>query len=244
MGLLGDETVLDAGCGAGALTTQLLARVPRGRVVAVDTSPEALEAARRVLPVKLVDLLVQDLTSLVLEDPVDAVASMGTFHLIADHDALVGRLAAALRPGGRLAARCAGAGNVAAVHAAVERLRGHEPWATALTGWASPWTFATPEETAARLTAAGFVDVDCRLDAREVVPDDPYAHLRTVVLGRHLERLPEEAHDDFVRAVQAEMQAAEGAVVLRYVGLEIDATKAPDHRPGEHPDEIAARLRG
>ncbi|MGX6446566.1 class I SAM-dependent methyltransferase, partial [Patulibacter sp. S7RM1-6] len=145
---------------------------------------------------------------------------------------------------GRLAARCAGAGNLAAVHAAVDRLRAREPWATALTGWTSPWSFATPEETATRLRAAGFVAVDCRLDAREVVPGDPYAHLRTVVLGRHLERLPEEAHDDFVRAVRAEIEAAEGAVVLRYVGLEIDAERAADHRPGEHPDEIAARLRG
>ncbi|MEA2156804.1 MAG: trans-aconitate 2-methyltransferase, partial [Solirubrobacteraceae bacterium] len=36
--LRGDETVLDAGCGSGRVTRQLLHRLPRGRVIAVDAS--------------------------------------------------------------------------------------------------------------------------------------------------------------------------------------------------------------
>ena len=34
--LVGDETVLDAGCGTGRVTELLLARLPKGRVVALD----------------------------------------------------------------------------------------------------------------------------------------------------------------------------------------------------------------
>ena len=34
----GDEVVLDAGCGSGRVTAQLLERLPRGRVIAVDNS--------------------------------------------------------------------------------------------------------------------------------------------------------------------------------------------------------------
>jgi len=43
--LEGDETVLDAGCGTGRVTEQLLERLPRGRVIAVDGSPSMIDAA-------------------------------------------------------------------------------------------------------------------------------------------------------------------------------------------------------
>lgn len=43
--LAGDERVLDAGCGSGRVTEQLLERLPRGRVVAVDASASMLAEA-------------------------------------------------------------------------------------------------------------------------------------------------------------------------------------------------------
>src|SRR5690349_993287 len=43
--LAGDETVLDAGCGTGALTELLADRVPRGKVIAVDASPQMVAFA-------------------------------------------------------------------------------------------------------------------------------------------------------------------------------------------------------
>src|ERR1044071_5127472 len=47
--LRGDETVLDAGCGSGRVTAQLLERLPRGRVIAVDNSAAMLAQARDTL---------------------------------------------------------------------------------------------------------------------------------------------------------------------------------------------------
>ncbi len=44
--LEGDETVLDAGCGSGRVTEELLERLPRGHVVALDASPSMLAEAR------------------------------------------------------------------------------------------------------------------------------------------------------------------------------------------------------
>ncbi len=41
LNLRGDETVLDAGCGSGSVTFDLLERLPRGRIYAVDSSPDA-----------------------------------------------------------------------------------------------------------------------------------------------------------------------------------------------------------
>ena len=47
--LRGDERVLDAGCGTGRLTRDLLEALPRGHVVALDVSENMLDTARAYL---------------------------------------------------------------------------------------------------------------------------------------------------------------------------------------------------
>ncbi|HEU5433439.1 MAG TPA: class I SAM-dependent methyltransferase, partial [Thermomicrobiales bacterium] len=89
--LRGDETVLDAGCGTGRLTEELLERLPRGRVIGVDRSRNMLEQAAAHLTPKYGDritLLEGDLLQRQVDEPVDAIFSTATFHWIADHDAL------------------------------------------------------------------------------------------------------------------------------------------------------------
>src|ERR1700761_9657115 len=46
LALAGDEVVLDAGCGSGKVTLELVKRVPNGRVYAVDAAPSMAEHAR------------------------------------------------------------------------------------------------------------------------------------------------------------------------------------------------------
>jgi trans-aconitate 2-methyltransferase len=193
--LRGDERVLDAGCGTGRVTAALVERLPRGEVVAVDGSPAMVAEARERLGPG-VEVLVADLLELELQEPVDAILSTATFHWIGDHERLFARLFAALRPGGRIVAQCGGAGNVAAVQAAVDAIA--EP---ALAGWSGPWTFASPEETAVRLERLGYTDVRTWSQDVRVEPEDPREYLATVVLGSHLERVPAERRDGFVEAV-------------------------------------------
>ena len=47
--LKGDETVMDAGCGTGRLTAELLERLPQGSVLAVDVSQNMLQKAEEFL---------------------------------------------------------------------------------------------------------------------------------------------------------------------------------------------------
>jgi trans-aconitate 2-methyltransferase len=202
--LRGDERVLDAGCGTGRVTEALLERLPRGEVVAVDGSPAMVDAARERLG-DAVDLRVADLIELELDRPVDAILSTATFHWIADHDRLFARLLAVLVPGGRLAAQCGGAGNIAALAAAAARVGEREPFAPALAGWAGPWSFASTEETAERLRRLGWVDVWTWSHDVRVEPDDPREYLGTVALGSHTERLEPDLREPFVDAVIAEL---------------------------------------
>ncbi len=208
----GDETVLDAGCGSGKVTEQLLARLPRGRVVALDGSARMLVQARRRLAAHLdrVTFVHADLARSLPVEPVDAVVSSATFHWIADHRALFTNLAAILRPSGRLVAQCGGLGNVASVRRAVSAVRPLLP---------DPWHFATPEDAGADLAAAGFVDVRTWLTPATVaVPaDDMESYLASVVLGSHLEHVAEAERSDFVRAVADRLPGPE----IDYVRLNV-----------------------
>jgi trans-aconitate 2-methyltransferase len=221
--LRGDETVLDAGCGTGRVTEALLERLPEGRVIAVDGSPAMIEQARERLAGDRVDLLVADLAALELPEPVDAVLSTATFHWVPDHDRLFERLHAALKPGGQLVAQCGGAGNIESVRAAIARVAVHEPFAGPLGGWPGPWTFASPVETEARLARIGFDPVDCWRTEVPVTTEDEFEYFATVMLGSHLERLPEADRPAFVEAVLAELPSP---VVVDYVRLNITARRA------------------
>jgi len=219
--LEGDETVLDAGCGSGRVTRMLLERLPRGRVIAVDAAPSMVEQARRNLGATA-DVRQVELTALELDREVDAVLSNAVFHWVADHELLFERLQAALRPGGRLVAQCGGAGNVERFHAAAAAVGAEEPYADHLGGWEGPWNFAGPEETRARLEAAGFAEVEVGLEPSPVVPELTEEYLRTVCLGHHLERLPDELREGYVRAVA---QRCGQPVELDYVRLNIAARR-------------------
>jgi trans-aconitate 2-methyltransferase len=218
----GDETVLDAGCGSGNVTLMLLERLPRGQVIAVDGASSMVEHARETLNGRAA-VLQADLTALELERPVDVVFSSAVFHWIADHDRLFQRLFAALRPGGRMVAQCGGEGNIERFHEAARAVGATSPYAEFLAGWAGPWNFAGPVETAARLERAGFERVETWLEPRPISPEDPEDYLRTICLGYHLEQLPEELRDDYVRAV---LERSGGE--LDYVRLNIVARRGMD----------------
>jgi trans-aconitate 2-methyltransferase len=213
------DRVLDAGCGSGRVTEQLLERMGAGggTVVALDGSPSMVEATRdRLAPFgDRVEYVVADLGEPLPIAPVDAILSTATFHWVPDHDALFRNLAAVLRPDGWLVAQCGGMGNIDRVRRAL---------ADTGDGWLGPYHFETAEATARRLDAAGFVDIECWLHDEETrfEPGEPFErYLQTVVLGAHLERLPADEHDVFVREVATRI----GDPVIDYVRLDIVARR-------------------
>lgn len=217
--LTGDETVLDAGCGSGRVTAMLIERLPRGHVIAVDGSASMIAKVGEVLrPVDRAQ--VADLTQLELAEPVDAIFSSAVFHWIADHELLFRRLRAALRPGGRLAAQCGGAGNIERLRRIADEVAASDPFRSHFEGFTSPWNYAGAEESEARLKAAGFAGARCWLQPWAVVPPEPAEFLRTVCLGHQVDRLPVELRDPFVDAVLA---AEPEPLRLEYVRLNIEA---------------------
>lgn len=221
--LSGSETVLDAGCGSGRVTEQLLQRLPDGHVVALDGSSQMVAAAQQRLESagERVSFVCTDLLELTPDllgrwSPVDAILSTATFHWVTDHDELFRRLAAVVRPGGQLVAQCGGKGNVENFVQALRSL--------GVGNAGAEWVYAEPPETRARLEEAGFDVVDVWLN-EEPTPFDPGQDfedfLETVCLRAHLGALPEAERRPFVQRVAEAM----GEPRLDYVRLNIVARR-------------------
>ena len=103
LGLLDERwTVGDLGCGTGQLAESLAPFV--ARVVAVDASPEMLDAARaRLAEVPNVETRAGTLEALPVDDgALDAAVVFLVLHYVAEPAAALAEAARALRPGGRL----------------------------------------------------------------------------------------------------------------------------------------------
>jgi trans-aconitate 2-methyltransferase len=220
LSLDGDERVLDAGCGSGRVTEALVERLPNGSVVALDASAAMLSEARRRLERfgERVEFVQADLQEpLPVDPPVDAILSTATFHWIRDHARLFRNLAAIVRPGGSLIAQCGGKGNVASLERVLTGM-GYD-------GVDRP--FAAPDETAERLVAAGFTNIETWLSDEPTwfEPGQPFEDfLETVCLREHVTGMPPDRRREFVRTVAERMPEP----LLDYVRLNIIARRAFD----------------
>jgi len=217
--LSGEELVLDAGCGSGRVTQALLARLPRGRVIAVDQSESMVRAARERLGPD-VEVRRLDLLELEVDDPLDAILSTATFHWIADHELLFGRLRGALRDGGQLVAQCGGEGNITTLRRAIGPVMDREPYAEHFVSFTPPWNYASAQATEQRLLAAGFDGARCWLAPAPRQPEQPREFLSTIVLGPHVQQLPRELRERFMDDV---LERLDEPVTVDYVRLNIDA---------------------
>lgn len=108
------DTVVDLGCGNGALTKRLADM--GARVIGIDASAEMLELARKNYP----ELCFQqaDARSFKLEEPVDAIFSNAVFHWInrEDQPQLLRQISQALKPKGQLVCEFGGKGCAAHIH--------------------------------------------------------------------------------------------------------------------------------
>jgi trans-aconitate 2-methyltransferase len=196
--LRGDETVLDAGCGTGRLTAELLDGLPGGHVVGIDLSQNMLQSARAHLSSDLgsrLNLVACDLHHLPLTRAFDVIVSTAAFHWVLDHDQLFRNLHDVLVPGGWLEAQCGGGPNVAHLRGRADALAATAKFSAYFRGFHEPWLFEDAEGAAQRLRKAGFVEVETSVEAAPTQMDDA-AHynefVRNIVLRHHLEQIASE----------------------------------------------------
>ena len=198
LGLRGAETIIDAGCGPGNLTADLLDRLPGVRVIAVDSSPNVLELARETLGrhAGRVTFVCADLQEWHDDMVADIVFSVGTFHSVQDHAKLFANLYRSLRAGGQLLAQCAGGPNAARLRSRTEAHIRSEPLAPFLANWLDRWKFPGVEETRGHLASVGFLRVEASLEPTPTIFGNAAEfreHLAAISLLPVLSRIPDEA---------------------------------------------------
>jgi len=196
--LRGDEIVLDAGCGTGRLTADLLEALARGRVVAVDLSQNMLQSARGHLAPfgARVSLVACDLVHLPFERTFDVIVSTAAFHWVLDHDRLFENLGRALVPGGWLEAQCGGGPNLEQLRKRADLLMKSPRFAGFFAGFREPWLFQDAPAAAEGLRRAGFVDVETSIEEAPTALENAQEYgefVRNVIFRRHLEEIPAEA---------------------------------------------------
>jgi trans-aconitate 2-methyltransferase len=196
--LRGDEVVLDAGCGTGRLTAELLEALPRGRVVGVDLSQNMLGAAREHLAAQFgerVSLVACDLLHLPFDHAFDGIVSTAAFHWVLDHDKLFANLRRALVPEGWLEVQCGGGANLVNLRQRVNELAASGKFASFFVDFREPWLFQDAEGAAESLWRSGFVDIKTSMESAPTILDSASQYgdfVRNIILRRHLENIPSE----------------------------------------------------
>jgi trans-aconitate 2-methyltransferase len=226
--LRGNERLLDAGCGSGRLTEELLRRIPSGELVALDFSPKMLEQARLRLARfgNQVEFVHASLQEYELAVQVDGIFSNAVFHWVPDHAALFRCLHGALKPGGWIVAQFGGVGNLARTLQRARAIAEQPQFREHLAGVEAGPHFEDQASTRARMEAAGFQVSDARLHnvVAHFEREQRYqAFLRTVVLRQWMAKLPEALQTEFLGKISAQAWRDDGAYTLDYVRLTVRA---------------------
>jgi trans-aconitate 2-methyltransferase len=220
------ERILDLGCGTGRLTEEI-AGTPGIQVVGLDRSAAMLREAGAVAG--RVAYVLGDGEALPFAEAFDAVFSAAAFHWIPDHDRLFTSIFHALKRGGRLIAQAGGAGNLDRLYGRARHLMESPKYARCYESWSPPNHFESVADTEARLTRAGFADIDVTLVPAPVPFDRPeaYAEFVAAVCLRHqLDRLPFDDRAPFMDRITSEAMADNPPLTLDYWRLNITARKA------------------
>jgi trans-aconitate 2-methyltransferase len=121
-------TVVDLGCGAGALFPALRARFPAARLVGLDLSPAMLAKARDTDPEA--ELLEADASTWRPLHPVDLIIANAALHWVPNHERLLPELLARCR----VLAVQVPANFTARSHRAIDELASGPPWRERLAG--------------------------------------------------------------------------------------------------------------
>lgn len=164
------ELILDLGCGTGHLTKEVADA--GARVIGIDSSSSMIATARAAYPE--IEFLVADAREFSFPFSFDAIFSNATLHWIEEAEQVIQRIAAALKPNGRLVVEFGGKGNMATITTAVQQ----SLWELAHVEVDFGWYFPSIGEYAPLLEQYGLTVHSAVLFARPTPLDDGEEGLR------------------------------------------------------------------
>ena len=220
LGAKSGETILDLGCGDGALTEKL---VTFGcKVFGVDSSLAQLRAARQ----RNLQVAVMDGQRLAIKNKSDAVFTNAALHWMKQPGKVIEGVAHALKAGGRFIGEFGGKGNVETIRTALHsalRERSIDPWQV------DPWYYASPEEYTELLNRYGFTVEYIELIPRPTrLPGDILGWLETFAQP-FSKTFTESEREVFLNEVRSELEPTlkrtDGSWYADYVRLRFKASR-------------------
>jgi trans-aconitate 2-methyltransferase len=209
---LGNEIVMDAGCGSGLLTKQLAKKVPRGKVYAVDIDSNMIKQARKNLQLfDNVEIMQSSFTDIRLPQKLDVIFSNSALHWLQDHRKAFRIFWEMLKPthsnnkdtadssnsignisSSQLLIQCGGYGNLQQIITLLERITHLDQFKAYFTKWKQSWYFAKPDDTNKLLEEIGYVNTRVYSNSDCIILPNRHMYSRfvkTVVAKPYLERL-------------------------------------------------------
>lgn len=233
LGLQGHESLLDLGCGEGRITALIAARIPQGRVLGIDLSPEMIALASIQFPPSThpnLSFLQMDISRIALEQHFDLAFSNAALHWVADHGAVLRGVRSCLHSGGRVLFQMGGRGNAGGIFAAIGEMLARPHWCGYFQGFAAPYSFYGPEQYRDWLPQTGFRPLRAELIPKDMYHPDPaglLGWLRTTWFP-YTDRLPADQREAFLGEVVEAYLAAHpvdtsGRTHVGMVRLEVEA---------------------
>jgi trans-aconitate methyltransferase len=232
--LQGDETVLDIGCGDGKVTAAIADRLPRGRVIGIDSSLDMIALARRRhtdYSNSRLSFQHMDVRELSHKNRFDVIFSNAVLHWVKRHVPVLRRIQQAMNKGGRLLLQMGGQGNAAQVVSILDSMIKGK-WTCYFIIFEFPYGFYGPEEYSGWLMDVGLDPLRIELiekDMQHKARDGFAGWIRSTWLP-YLERIPTNRQQEFIDSLLDEYlnlhpMDNKGIVHVTMMRLEVEAVK-------------------
>jgi trans-aconitate 2-methyltransferase len=248
---LGNEVVMDAGCGSGLLTKQLAKQVPRGKIYAVDTDSNMIKQAKNNLKsFDNVEIIQSSFTDVKLPRKLDVIFSNSALHWVLDHRKAFRNFWEMLKRmnnnsnsnSGQLLIQCGGYGNLQEIISILEQIARLDQFKGHFADWKQQWYFAKAEDTSKLLREIGYVNTRVYYSDDGVTLPNQRIYskfVKTVVMKPYLDHLSshkddydtDELKDLFLKLFLDEVEKYSSDVVKKPWSLDFVRLNIIAHKP-------------
>ena len=192
--------VVDLGCGTGELTRLLHQTLNASQTLGLDSSA-AMLAKSQGFAIDGLRFEQRDIGEFTAEGGFDLIFSNAALHWLQDHQSLLARLTAALKPGGQLAVQVP-ANDDHPTHVVAAELARQSPFREAMQGYERHWPVLKPAAYAALLYRLGYARQSVRLQVYGHVLDtraEVIEWVKGTLLTDYEKRMPAELFAEFMR---------------------------------------------
>lgn len=156
----GKETILDLGCGDGAITKQLAYMVPDGSVLGIDASEGMIRTAKRNHDCHNLSFELKNINSINYKGEFDLIFSNAALHWVADHRKLLKNVSIALRHGGILRFNFAGDGNCSNFYKVIKQAMAEPRFTSFFQSFSWPWYMPTLKQYTEIVSEIDLIDIE------------------------------------------------------------------------------------